>query len=60
VALIESYRVIRFHASSPGFGERRVVERVLDEIVDGAFQIQHGLADVNQFGRAALAQDVRA
>ena len=40
-------------------GERRIVEGVLDEIVDGAAEVQHRLADVDQLGRA-LADDVSA
>jgi hydrophobe/amphiphile efflux-1 (HAE1) family protein len=42
-----------------GFGKCRVVEGVLDEIFDGALQVQHGLADVNEFGRT-FADDMDA
>src|SRR5262245_42338471 len=42
-----------------GFGERRIVEGILDEIFDGALQVEHGLADVHEFGRA-FADDVDA
>src|SRR5688572_21126854 len=39
--------------------QRRIVERVLDEIVDRALEVEHCLADVDQLG-SALAQDVDA
>src|SRR5665811_1294064 len=42
-----------------GFGKGRVVERVLDEEVDSALQVDHRLADMDQLGRA-LADDMRA
>ena len=29
-----------------GFGERRIVEGVLDEILDGALEVQHRLSDM--------------
>src|SRR3977135_3308111 len=35
-----------------GFGQRRVIERVLDEIVDSAFEVEHRLADMDQLSRA--------
>ena len=35
-----------------GFRQCRIVERVLDEVVDGAFEVQHRLADVDQLARA--------
>src|SRR5436190_1763668 len=41
------------------FGQRRIVENRVDEIVDFAFENQHGLPDVQQLGRA-FANDVHA
>ena len=42
-----------------GLGQGREVEGILDEIVQRAFQVEHGLADVDQFG-GALANDMDA
>src|SRR5882724_10854089 len=42
-----------------GFRQRRIVERVLDEVVDRAFEVEHGLADMDQLG-GAFAEDVHA
>src|SRR5262245_5118508 len=39
-------------------GQRRIVEGVLDEIVDGDAKVEHRLADVNELGRA-FADDMR-
>ena len=35
-----------------GFGQRRIVEGVFDEILDGALEVKHGLADMDELGRA--------
>jgi len=40
-------------------GQRRIVEGVLDEIIERAFQVQHGLTDMHQL-RRALAHDMHA
>jgi hypothetical protein len=42
-----------------GFGERRIVEGVLDEIVERAAEVEHGLADMDELGRA-FADDMDA
>src|SRR5258706_16302485 len=42
-----------------GFGQRWLIERILDEIIDSAFEVEHGLADMDQLG-GALAEDVDA
>jgi hypothetical protein len=35
-----------------GFGQRRIVERILVEVIDAAFEVERGLADIDQFGGA--------
>jgi hypothetical protein len=42
-----------------GLRESRIVEGILDEIFDGALEVQHGLADVHQLCRT-LADDMDA
>src|SRR3569833_360996 len=42
-----------------GFGERGVVEGVLDEVVDGAAEVEDGLSDMYELG-GAFADDVCA
>ena len=35
-----------------GFGQRRLVKGVFDEIIHGPLQVHHRLSDMDQFGRA--------
>ena len=54
---------MRFQASKRrdlvGLRQGRIVEGILDEIIQRAVQVEHRLADMHQLGRA-LADDVHA
>ncbi len=54
---------MRLNASRGGdlvaLGKRRIVECVLDEVGERPAEVEHGLPDVDKFGRT-LADDVHA